>query len=127
MGNGLKHIVISLGYNASSLAAQIGNNALPQGWGYNAIQQISFRIGGSSQYFMTGQQLLAKVLRQVRTQNQAQALLELGGSAVYSAAAYGTPGGADFSNNQYAQVVVPIWCMPGADGLNVPLPADTLA
>ena len=58
MGNGLKHIVISLGYNASSLAAQIGNNALPQGWGYNAIQQISFRIGGSSQYFMTGQQLL---------------------------------------------------------------------
>ena len=44
-GNGLKHVVISLGYNAASLAAQIGNNALPQGWGYNAIQQISFRIG----------------------------------------------------------------------------------
>lgn len=32
-GNGLKHIVISLGYNAQSLATQIGNNALPQGWG----------------------------------------------------------------------------------------------
>jgi len=48
-GNGLKHIVISLGYNAASLALQVGNNALPQGWGYSAIQQISFRIGGSSQ------------------------------------------------------------------------------
>ena len=125
-GNGLKHIVISLGYNAASLAAQIGNNALPVAWGYSAIQQISFRIGGSSQYFMSGQQLLAKVLRQVRTQSQAQALLNLGGSAVF-ASTYGTGGTGDYSKNQYAYVVVPIWCMPGADGLNVPLPADTLA
>ena len=125
-GNGLKHIVISLGYNAASLAAQIGNNALPQGWGYSAIQQISFRIGGSSQYFMSGQQLLAKVLRQVRTQTQAQALLQLGGSAVFNCT-YGTAGTGDFAVNQYAYVVVPVWCMPGADGLNVPLPADTLA
>ena len=125
-GNGLKHIVISLGYNAASLAAQIGNNALPVAWGYSAIQQISFRIGGSSQYFMSGQQLLAKVLRQVRTQSQAQALLNLGGSAVF-ASTYGTAGTGDYSKNQYAYVVVPVWCMPGADGLNVPLPADTLA
>ena len=126
-GNGLKHIVIALGYNAGGLlAAQTGNNALPQGWGYSAIQQISFRIGGSSQYFMTGQQLLAKVLRQVRTQSQAQALLQLGGSTVFNCT-YGTAGTGDFAVNQYAYVVVPIWCMPGADGLNVPLPADTLA
>lgn len=126
-GNGLKHIVIALGYNAGGvLAAQTGNNALPQAWGYSAIQQISFRIGGSSQYFMSGQQLLAKVLRQVRTQSQAQALLQLGGSAVYNCT-YGTAGTGDFARNQYAYVVVPIWCMPGADGLNVPLPADTLA
>ena len=125
-GNGLKHIVISLGYNAASLATQIGNNALPQGWGYSAINQISFRIGGSSQYFLSGQQLLAKVLRQVRTQTQAQALLQLGGNAVFNAPA-GAAGTGDFAVNQYAYVVVPIWCLPGADGLNVPLPADTLA
>jgi hypothetical protein len=126
-GNGLKHIVIALGYNAGGvLAAQTGNNALPQAWGYSAIQQISFRIGGSSQYFMSGQQLLAKVLRQVRTQSQAQALLQLGGSAVYNCT-YGTAGTGDYAKNQFAYVVVPIWCLPGADGLNVPLPADTLA
>jgi hypothetical protein len=126
-GNGLKHIVISLGYTAASLAAQIGNNALPVGWGYSAIQQISFRIGGSSQYFMTGQQLLAKVLRQVRTQTQANALLQLGGNAVGTSVTYGTAGTGDFSVPQNAYIVVPVWCMPGADGLNVPLPADTLA
>jgi len=76
--------------------------------------------------FMSGQQLLAKVLRQVRTQTQAQALLQLGGSAVFNAPG-GVAGAGDFSVNQYAYVVVPVWCMPGADGLNVPLPADTLA
>jgi hypothetical protein len=44
-GNGLKHVIIALGYNASTITAQSGENALPLGWGYNAIQQISFRIG----------------------------------------------------------------------------------
>jgi hypothetical protein len=127
-GNGLKHVVIQLGYNAGGgLAGQTGNNALPAGWGYSAIQQISFRIGGSSQYFLTGQQLLAKVLRQVRTQTQAQALLNLGGLPVGTNVTYGTAGTGDFALNQYAYIVVPIWCLPGADGLNVPLPADTLA
>ena len=75
---------------------------------------------------MSGQQLLAKVLRQVRTQSQATALLQLGGSAVYNAPG-GVAGTGDFAINQYAYVVVPVWCMPGSDGLNVPLPADTLA
>lgn len=58
-------------------------------------------------------------LRMVRTQTQAQALLQLGGSECK------VP--ADFDVKQYAYIPVPIWCLPGADGLNVPLPADTLA
>ena len=51
MGNGLKHIVIQLGYSAGNAAvlAQTGENVLPKGWCYNAIRQISYRIGGSSQ------------------------------------------------------------------------------
>jgi len=118
-GNGMKHVLITLGYNASSITAQSGENALELGWGYNAIQQVSFRIGGSSQYFLTGQQLLAMNLRMVRTQTQAQALLQLGGSECKVA--------TDFDVNQYAYIPVPIWCLPSADGLNVPLPADTLA
>lgn len=119
-GNGLKHVLIVLGYDASSaLVGLSGENALELGWGYNAISQISFRIGGSSQYFMTGQQLLAKNLRTVRTQSQAQALLQLGGSEAKTA--------ADFTVNRYAYIPVPVWCLPGSDGLGVPLPADTLA
>ena len=118
-GNGLKHVVVALGYNASSINTQIGENVLPLGWGYNAIQQISFRIGGSSQYFMSGSQLLAKNLRSVRTQTQAQAILSLGGQELKAA--------TDFDNAAYAYIVIPVWCTPSADGLSVPLPADTLA
>jgi len=118
-GNGLKHILIVLGYNAATITGQNGTLALEQGWGYSAISQVSFRIGGSSQYFLTGSQLLAMNLRKVRTQSQAQALLQLGGSECKIA--------TDFDTNQYAYIPVPIWCNPGNDGLNVPLPADTLA
>jgi hypothetical protein len=118
-GNGLKHVVVVLGYNASSINTQTGENALHQGWGYSAIQQISFRIGGSSQYFMSGAQLLAKNLRSVRSQTQAQAILQLGGNECKIA--------TDFDVAQYAYIVIPVWCTPSADGLSVPLPADTLA
>lgn len=118
-GNGLKHVVVVLGYNASTINTQIGENALHQGWGYSAIDQVSFRIGGSSQYFMSGQQLLAKNVRSVRTQTQAQAILQLGGNECKVA--------TDFDVAQYAYIVIPVWCTPSADGLSVPLPADTLA
>jgi len=120
-GNGLKHVVLVLGYKATNpgMVAQTGAYALERGWGYSAIQQISFRIGGSSQYFMTGQQLLAKNVRAVRTQNQADQILALGGNECKV--------GADFDSNQFAYIVIPVWCLPSNDGLGVPLPADTLA
>ena len=117
-GNGLKHVIICIGYNATA-GGQTGENALCKGWGYQAIQQISFRIGGSSQYFMSGQQLLAKNLRSVRTQSQAQSILDLGGNECKAQ--------ADFASAQYAYIPIPVWTTPSADGLGVPLPADTLA
>ena len=117
-GNGLKHILIVLGFNATA-GGQTGENALCKGWGYQAISQISFRVGGSSQYFLSGAQLLAKNLRSVRTKEQAQAIMDLGGNECKTQ--------ADFASAQYAYIPVPVWCPPSADGLNVPLPADTLA
>ena len=118
-GNGLKHVIVVLGYRAASITDQSGEYALPRGWGYHAIEQVSFRIGGSSQYFMTGQQILAKSLRTVRTQSQADSILSLGGNECKVA--------ADFNIDQFAYVVIPVWCNPSNDGLGVPLPADTLA
>jgi hypothetical protein len=122
-GNGLKMPVLVLGYLATNPAmiaqAAAQTAALERGWGYSAIAQISFRIGGSSQYFLTGSQLLARNIRMVRTQNQADSILQLGGNQVVTAGDYGV--------SQYAYIPLSIWASPGEDGLNVPLPADCLA
>lgn len=118
-GNGLRHVVIALGYNAASINTQTGSRALPRGWGYSAISQVSFRIGGSSQYYLTGQQLLARNMRLCRTQSQRDAILSLGGQECKLA--------ADFDVAQYAYIPVSVWAAPGDDGICLPLPADLLS
>jgi hypothetical protein len=118
-GNGLRHVVIALGYNAASINTQTGSRALPRGWGYSAISQISFRIGGSSQYFLSGQQLLARNMRLCRTQSQRDAILQLGGAECKVA--------TDFDVDQYAYIPVSVWASPADDGICLPLPADLLS
>jgi hypothetical protein len=116
---GVRHCLIVLGYNAASINTQTGSRALERGWGYKALEQISFRIGGSSQYFLTGAQLLARNLRLCRTQSQRDSLLQLGGAECKVA--------ADFDVAQYAYIPVSIWCAPAEDELQLPLPTDLLS
>ncbi len=116
---GVRHCLIVLGYNAASINNQTGSRCLERGWGYKAIEQISFRIGGSSQYFLTGDQLLARNLRLVRTKEQRDALLSLGGNECKVA--------TDFDTDQYAYIPVSIWAAPGEDELQLPLPTDLLS
>lgn len=118
-GNGLRHVVIALGYRAASINAQNGATALERGWGYRAIRNISFRIGGSSQYYLTGQQLLARNMRLCRTQSQRDAMLSLGGAECKVA--------TDFDVDQYAYIPVSVWAAPSDDGICMPLAADLLS
>lgn len=118
-GNGLRHVVIVLKYAASAINTQTGSRALPRGWGYGAISQVSFRIGGSSQYFLSGQQLLARNMRLCRTQSQRDAILSLGGAECKVA--------TDFDTDQYAYIPVSVWAAPADDGICLPLPADLLS
>ena len=117
---GVRHVLIVLGYSASSINGQLGARSLERGWGYKALAQgISFRIGGSSQYFLNGAQLLARNLRLCRTQSQRDAILSLGGNECKVA--------ADFQKDQFAYIPVSIWCAPGEDELQLPLPTDLLS
>jgi hypothetical protein len=121
-GNGLRHILIVVGYSAAALAAaaaQTGLYGLPRGWGYQAIKQISFRIGGSSQYFLTGDQLLARNMRLCRTKEQRNAMLQLGGSQAVSS--------TDLAQDQFAYIPVSVFAAPNADGISLPLSADLLS
>jgi hypothetical protein len=67
---------------------------------------------------LTGQQLLARNLRMVRTKNQADSLLNLGGNALSAE--------ADFTNQgAYAYIPISVWCPPSEDELSVPLPGKS--
>ena len=120
-GNGVKHVLVTLAYN--DLSAYPGTRSLSRGWGYNAIQQVSFRIGGSSQYFLTGQQLLARNLRMVRTKEQANSILSLGGQALATAADFA---GTAAPVGAYAYIPISVWSPPSEDELSVPLCGDAL-
>jgi hypothetical protein len=125
-GNGLRCPVIVLEYAAgtgfttnSAGVVNQGLYALPKGWGYLALRNLSWRVGGSSQFFLSAAQLLAKNLRSCRTQSQRQAILDLGGDACTVA--------ADFAKSQRAYIPLTFWANPSADGITLPLPGDLLS
>lgn len=98
--------------------ATAGAIALPRGWGYALIDQVSFRYGGSSQYFLTGDQLLQNAMRAQTSRTSCDDLLTLGGN-------YGTA--LDLSNNMVASVVLTLpHNLPSGVGKKNPFPSDLL-
>jgi hypothetical protein len=113
--NGIQDCIITLGLPAG-MSQYMG---LPRGWGYALIKQISFRYGGSSQYFMSGQQVLQSVLSQASNGASRDALLSLGGNALVTA------NGTDPAQYAYCWLPLP-HCVPTALGKLPPLPSDLL-
>jgi hypothetical protein len=121
--NGVQDIIVSLSFNALASGATSAGLALNRGWGYAAIKQVSFRYGGSSQYFLSGDQILQNALRAQPSRETASDLLTLGGAAAIE----------DASNNQlsgsanYANVVLVLpHATPSAVGKAHPFPSDCL-
>jgi len=95
--------------------------ALPRGWGYALIKQVSFRYGGSSQFFLTGDQILQNALRAQPNRSAVNDLLTLGGN--YAASNTTPPLTAD----QYAAVVLRLpHSFPSGVGKSHPFPTDLL-
>lgn len=124
-GNGLRCPVIVLEYsgpgfttNGAGVVNQ-GLYCLPKGWGYSALRQVSWRVGGSSQFFLSSAQLLAKNMRSVPTQSQRQAILDLGGNECKIA--------TDFAKPQRAYIPLTFWANPQASGITLPLAGDLLS
>lgn len=116
---GYANVILMLKYDKTLINGQLGARALERGWGYKALKQASWRVSGSQQYFMSGQQILARNVASVRTQSQADALLSLGGQECKVA--------TDFDTDQYAYLVLPFWTPPSVDSLPLPLPSELLS
>lgn len=95
------------------------NLAISRGWGYALIKQISYRVGGSTQFFVTGQQMLQHSLKRMTNQQSKDDLLALGGSYITGA------GFESSSNRAYVFLDLP-WCKSTSEGMPVPLPSDIL-
>lgn len=117
--NGLQDCVLVF-----EIAALSGANAnglgLNRGWGYALIKSISYRYGGSSQYFLTGQQVLNETIRNAANNGARDDILALGGQAVDGSA-------TGLQRVQRAYVWLPLpHCIPSAEGKLPPLPTDLL-
>lgn len=92
------------------------NQAICRGWGYAAIEQVSFLFGSSnvSQIAISGQSLWQSIAGQCETEEKRSEMLHLGGEEVIA------PTGAPLQ----ADLLIPLpWS--AANGLNAKLPFDT--
>lgn len=116
--NGIQDIVLEFVMPALTGSPTATGLALPRGWGYALIKQVSFRYGGSSQYFLTGDQILQNALRRQPSRSTGNDVLTLGGNAVI---------GTAWSAAQVANVVLTLpHNVPTAFGKAHPLPTDLL-
>lgn len=124
--NGIQDVVLEFVAPAltSVTPGDLSGIALPRGWAYALIKQVSFRYGGSSQYFLTGDQILQNALRKQPSRQTAEDLLSLGGA--FSTGAGGVVG-ANLDVPQYGAVVLTLpHSTPSGVGKAHPLPTDLL-
>jgi len=96
--------------------------ALPKGWLYDAINRVSVRYSGSSQYFWTGGQVRIENLREMPNPTTRDELLELGGAMMKAA--------ADFTGDNlyaYAYINLPHNSPNGSLAKPNPFPSEMLS
>ena len=122
--NGIQDIVVEMILPAlSGSGAQLGALALPRGWGYAMISQVSFRYGGSSQYFLTGDQIFQNALRRQSSRTSADDIATLGGN--YATGSGGAAGNLDTTQTAAIVLTLP-HNIPSGVGKAHPLPSDLL-
>jgi hypothetical protein len=117
--NGLQDVVVQFSVTTTGTSGNVLVGAgLPRGWGYALISRVSFRYGGSSQYFLTGQQILQNALQRQPNNTAVDNLLTLGGDALPAT----TPDGTYFAN---CVLTLP-HSTPSGVGKANPFPTDAL-
>lgn len=97
------------------------NLAVPRGWGYALVDTVNFRYGASSQYFISGQQMLVQNLRECNDAASRDFLFQLGGAEMKQVGDF-----AGDSLTAYIYINLP-HNSPNGDGQKpLPLPTDLL-
>jgi hypothetical protein len=111
---------VCLSFTLPAVGSGAGANlAISRGWGYALIKNISYRVAGSTQFFVTGAQMLQHALKRMTNQQSKDDLFNLGGS-------YITGSGFEAATNRgYVFLDLP-FTKATSEGMPVPLPSDIL-
>ena len=103
------------------------NYGLNRGWGYQLINQVAVRYGGSSQYFWSGAQMLMQNVVDMQDAVSRDVLFELGGETALGINPANS-GNNDFLAQQVAYCYINLpHNTPNGDGLKMaPLPSELL-
>ena len=123
---GLGHIVLNLQLPAPVTGGvNYQGLALNSGWGYSFIRRIGVRIGNSTLYYFSGDQMLIDALAECEDSVKKQQLFDLGGTSLLGV----TAGPGNFADatarTAYVYLKCP-WNTPSAQEKNLPLPTDLL-
>ena len=104
------------------LTGVAGDLALNRGWGYDLIERVSFRVAGSSQYFLTGQQVKLLAMKNSPSDSAKDAILALGGQAASTAGQFAALGARNFA---YVYITLP-GTVGSRSNKPVPIASDTI-
>ena len=116
---GLQDIVVTMQFAGIPTPTEgLQGLALPAGWGYGLIKSCAFRYGGTSQFVLSGDQLLQNALRDQTSRTSCDDIVNIGGN--YAS-------GLDLVNTQTASIVLRL-PHASASGVNksLPFPTDCL-
>ena len=115
--NGISDVLVQITLTPPTTTTNV---ALSAGWGYALINRLSYRVGGSSQFFLTGDQVFNNALRLAPDGSARDALVTLGGPAI-------APGDWANANNLIAYVWLSLpFSHPSSVSKMPPLPSDCL-
>lgn len=121
--NGIQDVVCEFVLPALATGPALDGLELPRAWGYALINQVSFRYGGSSQYFLTGDQIFQNALRRQPSRSSADDIATLGGN--YATGSGGAAGNLDSAQTAAVVLTLP-HNIPSGVGKAHPLPTDLL-
>jgi hypothetical protein len=123
--NGIQDVVCEFVLPALSVASpgSLAEIELPRSWGYALIKQVSFRYGGSSQYFLSGAQIFQNALRKQTSRSSCNDIATLGGN--YATGSGGAAGNLDVPQTANVVLTLP-HNVPSGVGKAHPFPTDLL-
>ena len=124
---GLSDVIVGFALAPQSGSTDYTNYGLNRGWGYQLINQIAVRYGGSSQYFWSGEQMLMENVVDMQDAVSRDVLFQLGGQACVGTNPLAN-GTNDFNQQQTATCYINLPTnTPNGDGLKMaPCPTELL-